>query len=52
MKTGLFLPAPVSLSPYITGAIQALMREGGVQFDVIASSSGAALPAGSGTMPP
>jgi len=50
MKTGLFLPAPVSLSPYITGAIQALMREGGVQFDVIASSSGAALPAGYAAM--
>lgn len=50
MKTGLFVPAPVSLSPYITGAIQALMREGGIQFDVIASSSGAALPAGYAAM--
>lgn len=50
MKTGLFIPAPVSLSPYITGAIQALMREGGIRFDVIASSSGAALPAGYAAM--
>lgn len=50
MKTGLFIPAPVSLSPYITGAIQTLMREGGIEFDVIASSSGAALPAGYAAM--
>ncbi len=50
MKIGLFLPAPVSLSPYITGAVQALMIEGGITFDVIASSSGAALPAGYAAM--
>ncbi len=50
MKTGLFLPAPVSLSPYVTGAVQALMNEGGITFDVIASCSGAALPAGYAAM--
>lgn len=50
MKTGLFLPAPVSLSPYVTGAIQTLMTEGGITFDVIASCSGAALPAGYAAM--
>ncbi len=50
MKIGLFLPAPVSLSPYITGAVQALMTDGGITFDVIASSSGAALPAGYAAM--
>jgi predicted acylesterase/phospholipase RssA len=50
MKTGLFLPAPVSLSPYVTGAVQALMNEGGIAFDVIASCSGAALPAGYAAM--
>ena len=50
MKIGLFLPAPVSLSPYVTGAIQALMNEGGLVFEVIASCSGAALPAGYAAM--
>jgi predicted acylesterase/phospholipase RssA len=50
MKTGLFVPAPVSLSPYVTGAVQALMNEGGLTFDVIASCSGAALPAGYAAM--
>lgn len=50
MKIGLFLPAPVSLSPYITGAVQALMNDGGLTFDVIASCSGAALPAGYAAM--
>ncbi|HRQ40519.1 MAG TPA: patatin-like phospholipase family protein [Chloroflexota bacterium] len=40
MKTGLFLPTLVSLGPYAAGAVQALIQEGGLQFDVIGASSG------------
>lgn len=40
MKTGLFLPTLVSLGPYAAGAVQALLQDGGLTFDVIGASSG------------
>ena len=44
MKTGLFLPALVSLGPYVAGAVQALINEGRLKFDVVGASSGAVIP--------
>lgn len=40
MKTALFIPALVSLGPYGAGAVQALVKDGSLEFDVIAASSG------------